>query len=99
MPVALGPRRLGPRQPNVLERRKAAEIAHLLDEGRARIGILSERDLLIAGAALYAGEGTKADGIVAFANSDPAMVAFFLRLAPAVLRHRRAPAARLALSP
>lgn len=75
--VELGPRRLGPRSPNVLERRKAAEIAGLLEEGRARIGALSERDLLVAGAALYAGEGTKGDGVVAFANSDPAMVAFF----------------------
>lgn len=76
--VELGPRRrLRPRAPNVLERRKAAEIAELLDQGRARIGALSERDLLIAGAALYAGEGTKRDGIVNFANSDPAMIALF----------------------
>jgi hypothetical protein len=77
VPVVLGPRRLRPRQPNVLERRTAAEIAALLEEGRARIGELSERDLLVAGAALYAGEGTKRDGVVAFANSDPEMVAFF----------------------
>jgi hypothetical protein len=31
-----------------------------LEAGRARIGQLSERDLLIAGTALYAGEGSKA---------------------------------------
>ena len=43
VPVELGPRRRGPRQPNVLERRKAVEIAELLEEGRARIGVLSER--------------------------------------------------------
>lgn len=60
-----------------MERRKAAEIAELLEAGRARIGELSERDLLVAGTALYAGEGTKADGVVNFANSDPVMVAFF----------------------
>ena len=36
--VEVGPRRVGPRQPNVLERRKAAEIADLLEAGRARIG-------------------------------------------------------------
>jgi hypothetical protein len=77
VPVELGPRRLRPRQPNALERRKAAEIAELLDDGRARIGPLSDRDLLIAGTALYAGEGTKRDGVVAFANSDPAMVVLF----------------------
>jgi hypothetical protein len=31
----------------------------------------------VAGAALYAGEGSKADGMVVFANSDPRMMAFF----------------------
>lgn len=77
VPVELGPRRLRPRRPNVLERRKQAEIAELLEAGRRRIGTLSEREMLVAGAALYAGEGSKADGTVAFANSDPRMVAFF----------------------
>lgn len=77
VPVELGPRRMGPRQPNVLERRKAAEIAELLEEGRARIGSLSERDLLIAGVALYAGEGSKTGHEVHFANTNPAMVAMF----------------------
>jgi hypothetical protein len=78
VPVELGPRRVRrPRQPNVLERAKEAEIAALLEEGRTRIGVLSDRDLLVAGTALYAGEGTKRDGTVCFANSDPAMVAFF----------------------
>jgi hypothetical protein len=47
-------------------------------EGRDRIGGLSERDLLIAGTALYAGEGSKTDGAVVFANTDPAMVRLFL---------------------
>jgi transcriptional regulator with XRE-family HTH domain len=67
------------RGPNVLERRKADEIATLLEEGRARVGLLSERDLLIAGVALYAGEGSKADGVVRFANTDPRMVRLFCR--------------------
>jgi hypothetical protein len=31
----------------------------------------------MAGVALYAGEGTKRDGAVRFANSDPRMVVFF----------------------
>ena len=44
---------------------------------RVRIGGLSERDLLVAGAALYAGEGAKTDGAVKFANSDPRMIALF----------------------
>ena len=65
------------RPPNALQRRKAAEIESLLSEGRERIGRLSERDLLIAGTALYAGEGAKTDGKVKFANSDPRMIMLF----------------------
>jgi transcriptional regulator with XRE-family HTH domain len=65
------------RGPSVLQQRKAAEIAGLLEEGRTRIGSLSEREFLIAGAALYAGEGAKTDGTVKFANCDPRMIHFF----------------------
>jgi hypothetical protein len=72
-PVARGRRRA----PNALQRRKQAEIDRLLEEGRARIGRLSEREFLVAGVALYAGEGSKTDGEVRFANTDPQMVAFF----------------------
>ena len=69
------PRRLpGKRGPNSLERAKAAEIAAMALEGRARIGRLDDRDLLIAGTALYAGEGAKTDGRVKLANSDPRMI-------------------------
>ena len=78
VPVAPSPRRRsGPRAPNVLERRKQAEIAELLEAGRSRIGPLSERDLLVAGTALYAGEGTRSGHIVGFANTDPRMVSLF----------------------
>jgi hypothetical protein len=66
------------RGPNKLERAKHAEIEAMLAEGRERVGALSDRDLLIAGAALYAGEGSKTDGRVAFANSDPRMIQLFL---------------------
>ena len=55
------------------------EIERLRAEGIARIGELSRKELLIAGTALYAGEGSKTDGRVAFANSDPRMVHFFVR--------------------
>ena len=71
--VTLGRRR----EPNALQRRKQAEIDRLLAEGRDRVGRLSERELLVAGVALYAGEGSKRDGEVRFVNSDPRMVAFF----------------------
>jgi hypothetical protein len=65
------------RDPNALQRRKRAEIDRLVEEGRARIGRLSEREFLVAGVALYAGEGAKRDGAVKFANSDPRMIAFY----------------------
>lgn len=65
------------RAPNVLQRCKQAEIDELLAEGRARIGRLSEQEFLVAGTALYAGEGSKTGGEVRFANSDPRMIQFF----------------------
>jgi hypothetical protein len=71
------------RDPNALQRRKRAEIDRLVEEGRARIGRLSEREFLVAGVALYAGEGSKGDGTVRFVNSDPRMVVLFC----AWLRH------------
>lgn len=71
-----GARRRGP---NKLQRRKQDEIDLLRAEGAERIGRLSEREFLVAGAALYAGEGSKTDGAVGFANSDPRMIYFFVR--------------------
>jgi hypothetical protein len=65
------------RGPNALQRAKAAEIEHLLLEGRQRIGALSDRDLLIAGTALYAGEGFKRDGTVGMANTEPRILRLF----------------------
>jgi AraC-like DNA-binding protein len=65
------------REPNALQRRKQAQIDRLLAEGRDRVGRLSEREFLVAGVALYAGEGNKGDGKLRFANSDPRMIGFF----------------------
>src|SRR6185295_13808882 len=45
------------RKPSSLRVKKLAEIDRLLEDGRERIGRLSEREFLVAGAALYAGEG------------------------------------------
>lgn len=59
------------RGPNALQRRKQAEIERLLAEGAERIGHLSEREFLVAGVALYAGEGAKRDGQVGLANTNP----------------------------
>lgn len=72
--------RYGPRvRPNALMQRKADEIARANEEGRRRIGHLSEREFLMAGAALYAGEGAKTDGMVVFTNSDCELIRFFAR--------------------
>jgi hypothetical protein len=65
------------REPNALQRRRQAEIDRLLAEGRVRIGRLSEREFLVAGVALYAGEGAKRDGAVKFANTNPRMITFY----------------------
>jgi hypothetical protein len=65
------------RRPNRLQQRKHGEIERFVVEGRDRIGRLSERDLLVAGTALYAGEGNKTDGEVRFSNSDPRMIGLF----------------------
>ena len=78
VPYVPGPRRLRrPRPPNKLQRAKQAEIDTLLAAGRDRIGQMSEREFLVAGVALYAGEGAKQDGNVMFANTDAGMIAFF----------------------
>jgi hypothetical protein len=65
------------RRPNSLHTAKLAQIAACDQLGIERIGVLSEEAFLVAGAALYAGEGGKKDGAVNFSNSDPAMIALF----------------------
>lgn len=65
------------RGPNALQRRKREEIAELLEAGRTRVGRMSEREFLVAGVALHAGEGNKRDGEVRLANTDPRIVVFF----------------------
>ena len=73
----------GPRQPSTNRRphpqhlAKLAQIAECNRAGIERVGVLSDETFLVAGAALYAGEGSKGDGKVSFANTDPSMVAFF----------------------
>jgi hypothetical protein len=64
------------REPNALQRRKQAEIDGLMADGVSRVGRLSERDSLVAGLALYAGEGSKGDGSVRVANTNPHIMAF-----------------------
>ena len=65
------------RNPSSLHLARLAEIDEMNEWGRQQIGTLNDDAFLAAGAALYAGEGAKTEGAVKFANSDPAMVAFF----------------------
>ena len=80
VPRPADPRRAARRrEPNALQRRKAAEVAALMDAGRDTVGTLTEREFLMAGIALYAGEGGKTERGVQFTNSDGRQIAFFCR--------------------
>ena len=57
---------------------KEQEIERFRVEGIERIGTLSEREFLVLGLALYAGEGTKKGSTVGFANSDPKLIMAFV---------------------
>jgi hypothetical protein len=78
VPFRPSPRRYGARRRrNRQHEAKLRQVEELDREGLIRIGDLSGQAFLAAGAALYAGEGSKTDGTVNFANSDPRMVRFF----------------------
>jgi transcriptional regulator with XRE-family HTH domain len=62
-----------------LRQRKLAEIERLRVEGLERIGTLSDREFLMAGLGLYAGDGSKGDGQVKLSNSSAEVVGFFCR--------------------
>jgi hypothetical protein len=65
------------RHPHPAHEAKLRQIEELNRQGTARLGELRDESFFVAGVALYAGEGAKADGLVKFANSDPEMVRFF----------------------
>jgi hypothetical protein len=67
----------GPKHPMRLK--KEAEIAASAVEAQEWVGDLRDRDLAMFALALYAGEGSKRDGKVVFANSDSQLVGVFLR--------------------
>ncbi|HEY3673267.1 MAG TPA: hypothetical protein VGN51_20195 [Acidimicrobiia bacterium] len=84
VPFTPSKRRTGPqRRPHPFHEAKLAQIAALNAEGIERVGTLGDDAFLAAGIALYAGEGSKTDGQVRFANTDATMVRFFC----AWLRH------------
>jgi hypothetical protein len=72
------PRRTGAqRRPHPAHEAKLRQIETMDAEGIARIGKLSEAAFFAAGVALYAGEGSKTDKQVCFANTDAGMVRLF----------------------
>jgi len=77
IPVDIGRRPSVARRPHAQHTAKLIEIAECDRHGDEDIGVLSGEAFLAAGAALYAGVGGKRDGNVVFANTDPAMMAFF----------------------
>lgn len=58
--------------------RRLKKIDHARTWGIGLLSTLTERDLLIAGLALYWGEGSKKSQEVEFCNSDPKMIEFLL---------------------
>lgn len=62
-----------------LRETKNNKIQLLLEEGKKEIGTATKRELFIAGVALYWAEGFKKDNLVGFSNSDPAMIAIFIK--------------------
>jgi predicted transcriptional regulator len=63
VPFTPSARRYGPqRRPNRLRDARLREIEALDAQGRERIGTLSEEAFLVAGVALYAGEGARRIG-------------------------------------
>ena len=57
---------------------KLEEIAQCRREGLERVGGLSEREFLVLGLALDAGEGSKTESRLCFANSDPRLILIFV---------------------
>lgn len=58
--------------------RRIKQLEEHKSSGIKTIGALTDRELLIAGLALYWGEGSKKDRKVQFCNADPQMVRFLL---------------------
>jgi hypothetical protein len=65
------------RRRNQLHDAKLRQIEELNRAGIERIGTLTDEAFVVAGVALYAGEGSKSEGAVVLPNTDPRIVAFF----------------------
>lgn len=61
------------------QRLRQEKTQFLLEAGVKDIGLLSKRELFIAGSALYWAEGFKKESQAGFCNSDPVMIKFFIK--------------------
>jgi transcriptional regulator with XRE-family HTH domain len=78
VPFTASKRRYGPQARfHPWKERRLREIAECDLRGAERVGQLSEEAFFAAGVALYAGEGSKTDHAVMFANTDERMIRFF----------------------
>jgi len=58
---------------------KQQKIRYYIEKGKQDIQRIKKRELLIAGLALYWGEGSKKDSRVRFCNSDPVIIKFIMK--------------------
>lgn len=65
-------------RPHPMHLAKVAEIERCSEWGYEQLAGMTDREFLVAGAALYWGEGFKRDGVVGMANTDPRCLLFFV---------------------
>lgn len=71
---------LGRLRNSLLQKQKRMDLVKSSQEkGKETIGILTNREALMAGLALYWGEGSKKNRRIELCNSDPKMIKFFLQ--------------------
>lgn len=64
--------------PHPLQVAKEQEIERCMRDGTEVVGTMSDREFLLVGAALYAGEGFKTGSAVGMANTDAAILLMFV---------------------
>lgn len=64
--------------PHPLQVAKEQEIERLNTQGAETVGTMSDREFLLVGAALYAGEGFKTGAAIGMANTDAAILLTFV---------------------
>jgi hypothetical protein len=80
VPFTPGPRhRGGPTAAHPMHLARLRDEADAAEAAGVEIGALSERDLMMVGLALYAGEGAKTGNAVRFANTDERWIRLFLQ--------------------